>query len=86
MLFHLKYPPERYHAQASLTPPDEYGFGQVEGFDKFDFNFRLPLSETNYIAVGYPDDFAGAPEEIISQVKKIQVGTEEIFWIYQRTP
>lgn len=84
LLYYLQYPPEKYQSQAILSAPDEYGFGQVERFDKFEFRFHLPLSEANYIAVGYPDDFAGAPEEIISQVQKIKIGTEEIFWIYKK--
>jgi 4-amino-4-deoxy-L-arabinose transferase-like glycosyltransferase len=42
MLYYLNYPPEQYQQQAHLSAPDEYGFGQVEGFDKFTFEYRNP--------------------------------------------
>ncbi len=84
LLFYLNYPPEQYQKQATLTAPDEYGFGQVERFDKFEFNFRIPNDESNFVAVGYPDDFAGASPEILSNVKKVKIGTEEMFWVYER--
>ena len=82
MLYYMKVPPEDYQKHAGLTAPDEYGFGQVERFDKFEFNFSLPQGG-NYIAVGYPDDFNDAPEYIRNNVSKIKVGTEEIFWVYK---
>ncbi len=82
-LFYLKYPPYRYQKVANLTAPDEYGFGQVERFDKFEFNFRIP-KENNTISIGYPDDFANVDAKIMSKIKKIQVGTEDIFWIYEQ--
>ncbi|NTU46144.1 hypothetical protein HGA88_00810 [Candidatus Roizmanbacteria bacterium] len=80
-LFYLKYPPEKYHKQAKLTGPDEYGFGQVESFDKFQFHFVSPVDKPKSIIVGYPDDFNGIsiPD---SQLRKIRVGTQDIFWIY----
>lgn len=39
-LFYLQYPPHLYQKQAQLTPPDQYGFGQVERFDKFIFHYE----------------------------------------------
>lgn len=84
LLYYLKYPPEKYQTQASLTGPDEYGFGQVEKFDKFTFSTN-PISKDHksYVIVGYPDDFNGMKIDK-SKLKKIQIGTEEIFWIYEQ--
>jgi len=42
MLFYLQYPPEQYQKEAKLSAPDEYGFGQVERFDKFIFSYIDP--------------------------------------------
>ena len=36
-LFYLKYPPQKYQPQAKLGPPDQYGFGWIDGFDKYLF-------------------------------------------------
>ena len=76
-LFYLNYPPSVYQRVAKLTPPDEYGFGQVESFDKF--SFYLPKNEVkNSMVIGFPDDF---PEIERLNLKKIQVGPETIFLI-----
>lgn len=40
-LFHLKYPPALYQTKDRLGPLDEYGFGWVNGFDKYAFE-RIP--------------------------------------------
>lgn len=82
LLFYMKYPPEKYQKMAQLSSPDEYGFGQVEQFDKFDFNFRIPKPGEKAVAIGYPDDFSNLNIES-SKIKKIKSGTEEIFWIYE---
>lgn len=42
-LFYLKYPPDKFQPQANLGPPDEYGFGWIDGFDKYRFG-KLPDS------------------------------------------
>ncbi len=83
MLFSMKFDPATYQKQAVLSAPDEYGFGQVERFDKFDFNFRLPQDEQNYVAVGYPDDFQGTNIKE-SDVTKIKAGNDDVFWIYEK--
>ncbi len=38
MLFYLKYPPAKFQKVVQTTQPDEYGYTQVIGFDKFLFN------------------------------------------------
>ncbi|OGG26676.1 hypothetical protein A2960_00695 [Candidatus Gottesmanbacteria bacterium RIFCSPLOWO2_01_FULL_39_12b] len=59
-LFYLPYPPEKYQPQASLSSLDEFGFGWVNGFDKYTFsdfpsNFSL---EENTLFIGAPSDFS----------------------------
>ncbi len=76
LLFYLKYDPLRYQKIAKLSPPDEYGFGQVENFDKFVFNIPNKL-EKNTAVIGFPDDF-GKEEK---NLKEIKVLTETIFKI-----
>jgi 4-amino-4-deoxy-L-arabinose transferase-like glycosyltransferase len=80
-LFYLKYSPTEYQKQARLTDLDEYGFGQVEKFDKFTFNFKKPDAEKNVAYIGYPEEFEGTG---ISEnaVKKITFNGQDIFWIY----
>ena len=80
LLHYLAYPPEKYQKQATLSPPDEYGFGQVEKFDKFIFKWPNSQNEKNAMYIGYPDDFQNSFNP--KTMKKIKVGTEEIFWIY----
>lgn len=80
-LFYLAYPPAEYQKQAQLTELDEYGFGQVEGFDKFTFSFKTPTEEKHVVYVGYPEDFQGT-EIQESQVEKVTFNNEEVFWIY----
>jgi len=81
LLFYLTYPPEKYQAQAKLSTPDQYGFGQVEDFDKFVFSFNLPKDEKSYVSIAYPHDFIGRVNPLM--IKKIKQNKTEIFWIYQ---
>ena len=77
LLFYLQYSPDKYQKESSLSSPDEYGFGQVEKFDKFIFD--LPTKEeNNSVVVGFPDDF---PNTNKSNLKEIKVGAETIFYI-----
>ncbi|HRN69595.1 MAG TPA: glycosyltransferase family 39 protein [Candidatus Woesebacteria bacterium] len=80
-LFYLQFPPHEYQKQAQLTELDEYGFGQVEQFDKFTFSFKPPTDERNIVYMGYPEDFQGSNINK-NQIKKITIHNEEIFWIY----
>ncbi len=78
LLFYLQYPPEKYQRFAKLSSPDEYGFGQVESFDKFHFSINSSINTKRTSLIGYPDDF---PEEERSMLKKIKVRDEIIFLI-----
>ncbi len=83
-LFYLKYPPEEYQKQASLTAPDEYGFGQVNGFDKFVFDFKPPKSLQNKsVVIGSRDNFKSLGTEVdITKLKTISTHGEPMFMIY----
>jgi 4-amino-4-deoxy-L-arabinose transferase-like glycosyltransferase len=78
LLFYLKYPPEKYQKLANLSGPDKFGFGQVEGFDKYHFSINPGTKEKKSVLVGYPDDFSDAERPTL---KRIKVGTETIFYI-----
>ncbi len=82
-LYYLKYDPVRYQRQAKISAPDRYGFGQVAKFDKFEFRFVFDPKLKKSVFIGYPEGFNNAPQEVLNKVKKIKVGTEEIFWIYE---
>ncbi|MBP7967711.1 hypothetical protein KAZ66_05595, partial [Candidatus Woesebacteria bacterium] len=81
-LFYTAYPPAEYQKQAKLTELGEYGFGEVERYDKFEFNFATPNATKTAVYVGYPDDFQGTniPEQ---DIEKIKIYNDEIFWIYK---
>lgn len=82
MLFYLAYPPEKYQPQANLSGPDEYGFGQVEKFDKFVFSFPQKIVGTNEVVIGAPKDFDNKLFNI-DKVKKININGVDRFWIYE---
>lgn len=83
-LFYLAFPPADYQLQASLSELGEYGFGEVESYDKFTFSFQSPDETTNERTsyIGYPEDFNGTGIRT-NDVKKITVQDEEVFWIYE---
>lgn len=82
LLYFMQYDPASYHNKAVLSSPDEYGFSQVESFDKF--IFEVPSGTEfpeNSVVVGYPDEFEGRNIDK-SRIQKITYGNEEIFWVY----
>lgn len=83
-LFYLNYPPEKYQKQARLTAPDEYGFGQVEKFDKFIFRFEPPKTAGKGSAIiGSVDNFKGIGTTIDpAKVQTVSVNGEPMFRIY----
>ena len=84
LLFYLNYPPQQYQKQATLSAPDQYGFGQVEKFDKFDFSIPSKAFHQHHVAIiGYPDDFNNIPLDQ-GKLKKIVINNFPIFWIYER--
>ena len=78
LLFYLQYPPEKYQQIAKLSPPDEYGFGQVDSFDKFIFLMNSDIKTKKTVLIGYPDDF---PKEDKPTLKEIKITNETIFLI-----
>lgn len=84
LLYFLKFDPARYQRMAYLSASDEYGFGQVERFDKFDFNFTLDIPPKKGVSyVGYPENFINNVGIDTNKIKKIKIRTEDIFLIYE---
>ncbi len=79
-LFYLQYPPAEYQKQAELTEPDEYGFGQVEKYDKFIFDMPEPDKNESAVFIGYPEEFTNISRD---DVKIISVEGHDIFWMYE---
>lgn len=84
-LFYLAFDPATYQKQAHLSAPDEYGFGQVESFDKFKFNFEASPKEKTYLLIGTPEDFKSHKDLDSKKKTSIKVGTEELFQIYDKS-
>ena len=78
LLFYLQYPPEIYQKESFLSSADQYGFGQVEKFDKFIFDINNRKDLKNSAIIGFPDDFSDIEKPYL---KEIKVGTEIIFYI-----
>ena len=57
---------------------------QIAKFDKFEFHFVYDPKLKRSVFVGYPESFNEAPPEVLAKIKKITVGGEEIFWIYEQ--
>lgn len=84
ILFDLQFSPAEYQKHASLSTPDEFGFGQVEKFDKFIFSLPSTASNDKNVAlIGYPEDFNQFNSLDTNNIKKIIINNEEIFWIYE---
>ncbi len=82
-LFYQQYPPEKYQKQASLSAADEYGFGQVEKFDKFTFEFKNPEKlGKNEVTIGSRDNFKGLGKEYNPLI--IAPQGEPMFEIYRK--
>ena len=85
MLYNLKYSSPKYQKQAQLSPADEYGFGQVEKFDKFQFSFSSPSpNRQKTLYVGLPEDFNDSGIST-KEVDQIIVNNKDVFWIYPKS-
>ena len=83
LLFYLRYPSKKYTSEARITRPDEYGFTQVRGFDKFEFEgFSSSQFKKGLTFIGYPDDFQGNNIDE-NKIEKIIINNQEVFWIYK---
>ena len=82
-LYYWPFDPAIYQKQAKISAPDQYGFGQVGKFDKFDFNFQFNPSLKKSVFIGYPEHFNNSDQSVKDKLKKIKSGPEEIFWIYE---
>lgn len=82
ILYYLQIDPAAYQRQSKISGPDKYGFGQIERFDKFNFKFSFDKAAKKTVFIGYPDEFNDLSIDM-AKIKKITIGTEEIFWIYE---
>ena len=61
-LFYLKYPPEKFQSEHTLTSRDQFGFSTVESFDNYLFG---NVSDWEGIKIAHPKTLiAGAPNEV----------------------
>jgi hypothetical protein len=82
-LFYLQYPPQKYQKQAALTAPDEYGFGQVDKFDKFVFSFKTPSPSLGKAAyIGSIDNFKSLSTIDKTKLQTVAIEGEPMFEIY----
>jgi hypothetical protein len=81
LLYYLQFDPTKFHNTEVTSGPDQYGFNQVEKFDKFDFNFHYDPTAKKIAYIGVPADFNTVNVDK-SKIKKITKGTEEMFWIF----
>lgn len=85
LLFYTQYSPEKYQQQAELTAPDEYGFGQVERFDKYIFTFKKPSEvPAGSVIIGSKPDMQQLSESEQKQVRYIEINGEPMFGIYKK--
>ncbi len=82
LLYYMKYDPAKYQQQAKISAPDNFGFGQIDKFDKFYFKFDFNQSARKTVFIGYPEEFKDLPIDK-KKIKRIQIRSEEIFWIYE---
>lgn len=81
LLYNQKTNPEIYQKQARLSKIDEYGFGQVKKYDKFNFSFSKPFDNAKALYIGLPEEFDNSYTTDIN-LKKISTQGYDIFWIY----
>lgn len=82
VLFYSQYDPRKYQTQAKISAPDKFGFGQIDKFDKYLFKFSIDPNAKKTAYIGYPEEFKDMKIDK-SKLKKIQIQSEEIFWIYE---
>lgn len=65
-LFFSKYPPSQIQSQIQLTPPDEFGFSTVLGFDNYHFGkINWDIIPDNSLIVASDEEIPGNPIKII---------------------
>ena len=79
LLFYLQYPPKKYQKESSLSSVDQYGYGQVEKFDKFIFKLPSGKQPKNSVVIGYPDDFTDTEKNNLKAIKLISTLPNHIF-------
>lgn len=82
ILFYNQISPQQFLKTKMMSAIDEFGYTQVNSFDKFNFSFTYNPGLKKTAFIGYPEDFQGLKIDP-SKVKKIYSGKEEIFWIVE---
>ncbi len=85
VLFYTQYDPHIFQQKNHLSAPDEYGFGQVEAFDRYSFTlpYRFPPGS---VVIGTPEDvrnqegMQGVNPKKLTWIRK---GKYEAFFIYK---
>ncbi len=93
LLFYLRYDPQKYQASARASKPDEYGYSQVPGFDKFSFSndaalpVNLPSSQkvVQVLTEAQSKNLVDPPYIHRSELRRIVKGTETMFVLYEIT-
>lgn len=85
VLFYTQYDPHAFQKTNHLSAPDEYGFGQVDRFDKY--SFTLPYAyPPGTVVIGTPSDLQNQEGMRGVNPKKltwIRTGKYEAFFIYR---
>lgn len=80
-LFYLLYDPHIYQGQSNLSESDEYGFGQVDKFDKFNFQLNTDnLQEQKTMWIGYPDQLNKVDQ---NKIQKLMCNDQHIFSVFR---
>lgn len=70
-LFYLKYPPDRFQKEHTLTPRDKFGFSTVRVFDKYSFvsvNWNEMRDLRSTLLVGAPEEINDVDANIIRRI------------------
>lgn len=82
LLFYNQVNPQQFLKTRKMSAIDEFGYTQVNSFDKFNFSFIYDPNMKKTVFIGYPEDFTGSKIDPL-KVKKIYSGSEEILWIVE---
>ena len=70
-LFYMKYPPDKFQGDHTLTPRDKFGFSTVRGFDKYKFlsvNWDEMRNLRDTILVGAPNEINDIDANITKRI------------------
>lgn len=80
-LFYLHYPPADYQRQSKISPLNEYGFGEVQGFDKYVFS-KIPKYYDFSKSILYIAKDNEWPKDVMPITKFYYSDGRESYYIY----